>query len=92
LSKLQGAEFDREYVTAMVHGHEEVVAKLRTRTGSRLTSTAPTPADRPAGAAAVGTTGTPATEQAVTQWATKTLPTVQQHLERARDLQKKVAK
>jgi predicted outer membrane protein len=76
LSKLQGAEFDREYVTAMVHGHEEV----------------PTPADRPAGAAAVGTTGTPATEQAVTQWATKTLPTVQQHLERARDLQKKVAK
>ena len=29
LSKLKGAEFDREYVTAMVMGHEEVSAKLR---------------------------------------------------------------
>ena len=31
-------------------------------------------------------------EQALNQWATKTLPTVQQHLERARDLQQKMGK
>jgi hypothetical protein len=31
LSKLQGAEFDREYLNAMVQGHEEVVNKLRMR-------------------------------------------------------------
>ena len=32
LSKLQGAEFDREYVNAMVQGHQEVLGKLRART------------------------------------------------------------
>jgi predicted outer membrane protein len=31
LSKLRGAEFDREYVSAMVMGHEEVVAMLRSQ-------------------------------------------------------------
>src|SRR4029453_3801856 len=29
LSKLSGAEFDREYMNAMVMGHEEVLGKLR---------------------------------------------------------------
>jgi len=31
LSKLQGAEFDREYTKAMVDGHEDVVKKLESR-------------------------------------------------------------
>ena len=31
LSKLSGAEFDREYINAMVMGHEEVLGKLRAR-------------------------------------------------------------
>ncbi len=31
LSKLQGAEFDREYMKAMVDGHEDVLAKLESR-------------------------------------------------------------
>jgi putative membrane protein len=31
LSKLQGAEFDREYMKAMVDGHEDVVDKLESR-------------------------------------------------------------
>jgi putative membrane protein len=92
LSKLQGADFDREYTAAMVQGHEEVVAKLRARAGNRLTSSEAATSDRPAGAGAVGTTGTGANEQALTQWAAKALPTVQQHLERAQDLQKKLAK
>jgi putative membrane protein len=73
LAKLQGAEFDREFMNAMVDGHQDVVSKLRAR------------AD---GSAAAGRTG----EQALTQWAKATLPTVQQHLERARDLQGKTAK
>jgi len=32
LSNLQGAEFDREYINAMVEGHQEVLGKLRART------------------------------------------------------------
>jgi putative membrane protein len=31
LSKLQGAEFDREYMKAMVDGHEDVIDKLESR-------------------------------------------------------------
>jgi putative membrane protein len=85
LSKLSGAEFDREYMNAMVQGHEEVLGKVRSRAGSSVTPTT--------GSGAVGTTGSvPGGEQALTQWATKALPTVQRHLARARELQQKVAK
>jgi predicted outer membrane protein len=108
LSKLQGAEFDREYMAAMVKGHEEVAAKVRAFTGgSRTTSTSPAGSDRaaagaagaagtqasgsrPAGSDAVGTTGSGRGEQALNQWAMKTLPRVEQHLERARDVHGKV--
>lgn len=73
LSKLQGAEFDREYMTAMVQGHQEVLGKLKARAGA------------PGAANAPG-------EPALAQWATKAVPTVQQHLERARDLRQKLTK
>ena len=85
LSKLQGAAFDRAYMDAMVQGHQEVLAKLRAR------STNPHAAGTAAGGQgelAPARQG----EQALTQWATKTSPTVQQHLERAQELQKKVAR
>jgi len=38
LSKLQGSSFDREYINAMVEGHQEVAAKLRAHTGSHSAS------------------------------------------------------
>ena len=60
LSKLKGADFDREYVNAMVPGHEEVAAKLKTMAGEASTSTS---ADR--GGQSVGTTGSDA---ALKQW------------------------
>jgi putative membrane protein len=84
LSTLKGAEFDREYMTAMVQGHEDVLAKLRERTGAR--SSAATQGHG-AGSTAGGTG-----EQALTQWAAKAMPTVQQHLERAQQLQQQVGK
>jgi putative membrane protein len=93
LSKLRGAAFDREYMTAMVAGHEEVAAELRMRAGSRLTANEPaTPGRAAGGAAPVGTSGAPRGEEPLTEWAVKTLPTVQHHLERARELQAKVGK
>jgi len=55
------------------------VAQLRVR-GEQ------TSAQRGTGSAATGTTGGTQGEQALIQWANKTLPVVQQHLERARSI------
>ena len=62
LSKLSGAEFDREYMKAMVEDHEEAVNEVERKAEN---------ADNPE----------------VRQWASKTLPTLKQHLERARQIQ-----
>jgi predicted outer membrane protein len=108
LSTLQGAAFDREYMNAMVSGHQEVANELRARTGNRMTSTMPAqgePSVLPmpgaagnqtsgrvpdTGQAAVGTSGASQGNQALTQWATNALPTVQRHLVRAQELQQKI--
>jgi putative membrane protein len=87
LSRHQGAQFDREYMAAMVHGHEEVLKELRARLANRLTSGA-RPSSR--GSGPVGTTGMEQGEQALTAWAAKVLPTVEQHLQRAREIGEKV--
>jgi putative membrane protein len=105
LSNLQGAAFDREYVKAMVEGHEKDVRELKKKAGKQMASN--TPSDRPVPDATTGssdpqrsgteTAGTSGThddrnaDQAVASWAAKTLPTVEQHLQRARELQKTVS-
>ena len=104
LSTLQGAAFDREYLKAMVDGHEKDVRELKKKAGKQMASN--TPSDRPVPDATTGssdpqrtataaeTAGTSGThddsnaDQAVAAWAAKTLPTVEQHLQRARELQK----
>jgi putative membrane protein len=100
LSKLHGAEFDREYANAMVNGHQEVASKLRSRVDHKMTSSEPGSGhEAPTGTGArppqstgsgtsVGTSGDSG-DGKLNQWAAKTLPTVEQHLERARELQKK---
>ena len=119
LSKLSGAEFDREYINAMVMGHEEVLGKLRARAGAGVSGAHGAAADHPAAGHDAGapnvsrdtsskpnqdpavarsqagkgaTTGTGHGDQALTQWAAKAIPVVEKHLDRARDIQKKVAK
>jgi predicted outer membrane protein len=110
LSKLEGSAFDREYINAMVMGHEEVAAKIRTRVENHTAARGAAGADHPPGSVgkkdAPGAQGgnkpaphdaghpAPAAgpgEQKLTQWAAMVLPTVQMHLERARELQKKSA-
>jgi predicted outer membrane protein len=82
LSQLRGAEFDREYMKAMVEGHEKVKSMLTDRAKS----------DRGAVSRnrATGTTGTTGDstqlDTAVNQWASKSLPTVEQHLEKAKQI------
>lgn len=66
LSAAQGAEFDREYLKAMVEGHEEVLNKLEMRASQD--------------------------GSALAEWATRMQPKVQQHLDRARQLQQQLAR
>ena len=82
LSKLIGPAFDREYIAAMVQGHQEVLTQLQAQTRNRPTT----------GSETARTAGPGANEQGVTQWAAKTLPVVQQHLARAQELQQKLGK
>jgi putative membrane protein len=76
LSKLQGAEFDREYMRAMIDAHEDVVDHLQTRAnedrfGENKGQTTPERTDD-------------AVEMQINQWAAKVLPTTRHHLEEAR--------
>jgi putative membrane protein len=76
LSNLRGAEFDREYMNAMVDGHEDVVDRLQTRAsedrlGDDKGSVRPERSDNPV-------------EAAINQWSAKTLPTTRHHLDEAK--------
>lgn len=105
LRTLRGAEFDREYMKAMVDGHMEMRSMLQARTdsrgqpttGARTGTTDDARTHGGANPAATGTTGaasrTAATTEldtAVDRWATNTQPTVEQHLQKAQQIQGKV--
>jgi putative membrane protein len=65
LTKLSGAEFEREYVKAMVEDHEKDVKAFQTQSQG-------------------------GTDADVKDFATKTLPTLEHHLQMARELQNKM--
>lgn len=75
LSGLSGAEFDREYMDAMVQSHEDVMDRLESRTDPGVLGGPGT--SRPG-------EGNDAVEASINQWAAGALPTVRQHLEEAR--------
>ena len=82
LSKLKGAEFDREFMKAMVDGHQEVVQDLE-----RHADNSAKPGDR-----SVGTSGDASqAHTAVSGWATKMLPDVRQHLDQAKQIESKLS-
>jgi putative membrane protein len=87
LSRLRGAEFDREYMKAMVDGHKKVRSMLEGRTKAHLG-----PMDRNRATGTSGTAGSSTQlDTAVNQWASKSLPRVEEHLQKAEDLQGKVS-
>jgi putative membrane protein len=65
LSKLSGAEFDRQYMTAMVNDHKEDVSKFQSESSK-------------------------AKDPEVKQFASKTLPTLKEHLQLAESTAKDV--
>jgi putative membrane protein len=90
LRGLSGMEFDREYMDAMVDGHQEVKGMLedRARDANTTRTTTGTSGNDTGAAANRNTTNTSndQVEVAVNQWAAKTLPKVEQHLQRAEQL------
>jgi putative membrane protein len=76
LSNVQGADFDREYMEAMVDSHENMVDHLQTRAsedrfGENKGTVRPEGSDNPI-------------EASLNQWAANALPTTRRHLEEAR--------
>jgi putative membrane protein len=76
LSNLKGADFDREYIDAMIDGHENMVDHLQTRAsedrfGENKGTVQPEGSDNPV-------------EASLNQWAANALPTTRRHLEEAR--------
>ena len=95
LAGLQGAEFDREYMAAMVDGHEDVADKLETRIDkTNLADWKARMADKlgrktedhgQLEAVVAETSDNPIT-MSLNQWAASTYPTVKAHQETAKVL------
>jgi putative membrane protein len=87
LSRLRGTDFDSEYINAMVDNHEAAVKKLRSRVdenrslADRLTGK--NPEDR---ASIKPDTSDDKAKMAINEWAANALPTVEHHLNRAKEI------
>ena len=95
LSKLEGAAFDREFMTAMVTSHRETVQQVRPMAGATGTTgkaTASGTAGTSGGGTASGGASSGGTVQDPKQYAAKTLPIIQQHLQQAQQIQKSLTK
>ena len=96
LTKLQGAAFDREYMNAMVDGHQDVVGKLESRVDKKALGDWKTKWE----AAVDHNKSIPeqimpeksdnTATMAVNQWAADTLPAATMHLDRAKALHDKL--
>jgi putative membrane protein len=87
LSKLNGADFDKEYMKAMVDDHQDAVQDLRSRADENRSLSDRIQGKNPESSASVKPE--PADNQVdakINQWAANTLPTVEHHLDRAKEL------
>ena len=88
LSKLNGADFDKQYMDAMVDDHQDAVSDLRSRVNENRSLSDRITGKNPESSAAV----TPEKadnhfDAAVNEWAANTLPTIERHLDRAKQIQ-----
>lgn len=86
LAKLRGVEFDKQYIDAMVDGHQDVLDKLQSRVDERDRSAVIT------GQAPKDTNVKPEAadnhiEGSLNTWAAGAVPVVKAHLERAKSIQ-----
>ena len=96
LMKLQGAEFDREYMKAMVEGHEDVVDQKESRVDDKSLGEWKTKHQDPhthdkieakvEAETVIPENSDNAATMAVNQWAAKSLPVAEAHLQQAKAL------
>jgi len=87
LSKLNGTDFDKEYMSAMVDDHQDAVRDLRSRADENRSLSDRVTGKNPENPAA----GKPEkadnhVDAAINQWAANNLPTIEHHLDRAKQI------
>lgn len=100
LAKRQGIDFDRDYIEAMVHGHQDLAAKLESRldlksveewktaaAGRTQTKNLPEPTDTMRDVQVRPDKSESSFTMKINQWAADTYPVVQKHLDTARSLE-----
>jgi putative membrane protein len=87
LSKQHGLDFDKAYMSAMVDGHEDAVKALRSRVDEDRTLSERLQGKNPEDRAVVKPESSDdRTTMSVNEWAANTLPTVEHHLDRAKEI------
>ena len=87
LSKLNGGDFDKEYMSAMIDDHQDAVSDLRSRVDENRSATDRLTGKNPENPAAVKPEKADNhVDAAINQWAANNLPTVEQHLDRAKQI------
>jgi putative membrane protein len=105
LSKKQGVDFERDYLKAMVHGHEDLAAKLESRldvqsladwktaaAGRTQTTALPEPKGQMADVQVRPIKSGNEITTKINQWAAETYPVAQKHLDTARALENSAKK
>ena len=91
LSKLNGADFDKEYMSAMVDDHQDAVSDLRSRVDENRSATDRLTGKNPENPAAVKPEQSDnRVTMSINEWAANALPTVEQHLDRAKQIKDNV--
>ena len=94
LAALKGAEFDREYISAMADGHQDVLDKLESRVDTeKLADWKTQLKDKVTGTREPATAATVTPERSdnpttmdINEWAAQSYPTVAAHLDKATSL------
>lgn len=87
LSKRSGADFDKDYMNAMVDDHEDAVRDLRSRVDEKRSLSDRVTGKNPEDPAAVKPESADNhVDASINQWAADTLPTIEGHLDRAKQI------
>ncbi len=90
LSKLQGPAFDRAYIKSQVKAHKQAASLLQKRAGQASSGAQSTSAVGTSGTGTTATAGTSGEVSAIDDYASQTLPKIEQHLQMAKQLENQV--
>jgi putative membrane protein len=87
LVKLNGADFDKEFMSAMIDDHQDAVSDLRSRVDEKRSASDRLTGKNPENPADVKPEQSDNhVTMSVNEWAANTLPTIEHHLDRAKEI------